>query len=57
MQEIYAIVDDESTIYSGDEISIKVIWGRIVEEDAYEELIGKHKGDLKLIQILEIWNG
>ena len=54
--DIYAIMDDEGIIESGTEYEIMLKWDKILD-GGYDDIIGDHTGDLKLIQIKDTWNG
>jgi len=53
--DMYEIIDDNDVIYSGSREYIFDIWDRLPNES--DELIGDFDGDLKLIQVHDVWNG
>ena len=55
--DMFEIIDNEGTIHSGSEDEMRCIWEDVTIDGKYDEHIGEHTGDLKLIQIQDVWNG
>lgn len=57
----WAIMDDKGIISAGTESEIKSEWEQIISgnKEAYDYVVGnnRHSGDLRLICIIDQWNG